>query len=234
MSKEQYPYPEDEFDTLGAGRVPQGVHREPAPRWRQWLPYLLVLVLVPLLTFGAVKFLTGDSGPVDPLPTAEEPADDGDDADADADDQDEGADDSDPSDPDATGTDPDGADDGDTDDTDDTDADSDEDATEDPETPADLDYSTHVLVLNGAGVQGLAGQVTEALTNDGWTNTTPDNYESASPTVTSLYYTSEEFAAEAAAVAESLGITNLIESATGASNGIVIVLRSDFQMPAAL
>lgn len=231
MSKEQYPYPEDEFDTLGAGRVPQGVHREPAPRWRQWLPYLLVLVLVPLLTFGAVKFLTGDSGPVDPLPTAEEPADDGDDADADADDQDEGADDSDPSDPDATGTDP---DDGDTDDTDDTDADSDEDATEDPETPADLNYSTHVLVLNGAGVQGLAGQVTEALTNDGWTNTTPDNYESASPTVTSLYYTSEEFAAEAAAVAERLGITNLIESATGASNGIVIVLRSDFQMPAAL
>lgn len=226
MSNEEYPYPEDEFDALGARRVPQGVHREPPPRWRSWLPYVLVLVLVPLLTFGAVKFFAGDPAS-DPEPTATESVDsttedpgDGDEAE--------------PADTDSpTGEEP-----GDEPGGDDTDGETgdgepgEEEPGEGSDDPgAELDYATSVLVLNGAGIQGLAGEVADALEGEGWTNTEADNYSADTPLETALYYTSEEFVAEAQAVADALGITNLIESETGASNGVVIVIRTDFSMP---
>lgn len=62
MSRDDYPYPEDEFDTLGADRTPQGVHRAPLSRWRQLLPFIIVLILAPTLAFIAVRALSGDDG----------------------------------------------------------------------------------------------------------------------------------------------------------------------------
>lgn len=217
MSKEDYPYPEDEFDTLGAKRVPQGVHREPAPRWRQWLPFLLVLVLVPLLTFGVVKYFA-DTSSDEPTPTAEE-------SETAAPDEGDGED--------GNGEETSGEDDGETDpEADGTEEPGEEDPGEDdPADSEDLNLDTSVLILNGARVQGLAGEVAEALTDEGWRQTEADNYAQAAPAETTLYYTSEEFAAEAEAVGEQLGITNLVESSSAASNGIVIVLRADFSMP---
>lgn len=221
MSKQEYPYPDDEFDALGERRVPQGVHREPTPRWRQWLPYLLVLILVPLLTLAAVKYF---SSPSDPTPEAsptesapaeteepdvEEPEDD---AEGETDGEDEETD------PDA--------------DAEDEDTDSEEEPTEEPEEP-ELDFSKHVLILNGAGVQGLAGEVAEALAADGWENTEADNYQSATPEASTVYYTSEEFEDEAQEVAQRLGIDQLVEDAGSASNGIVVVIRTDFSLPPA-
>ena len=219
MSKEDYPYPEDEFDTLGAKRVPQGVHREPTPRWRQWLPYLLVLVLVPVLTFGVVKYFAGSSSD-EPGPTAEEtetsaPEEGGEES--------PGAEDG--------ATDPDSEETGGTDEPGDEEPGDEEPGEEDTEDPEDLNLDTHVLILNGARVQGLAGEVADALTDEGWQYTEADNYAQAAPAESTLYYTSEEFAAEAEAVGEQLGITNLVESSSAASNGIVIVLRTDFSMP---
>ena len=53
-----YEYPEDEFDGADDdGRVPVGVHRAPAPRWRSWLPLLIVIVVVPVLAWGAVTLM---------------------------------------------------------------------------------------------------------------------------------------------------------------------------------
>lgn len=232
MSKQDYPYPEDEFDALGADRVPQGVHREPTPRWRQWLPYLLVLILVPLLTFVGVKYFA-DSGSAPPSASPTAPADDTS--------EEEGAGEEGAGEEDGTGeNDGEGAQEEPTAGEDDTAAG--EEPGEDPdaeggdggtdeEPPADVDHSVHVLVLNGARIQGLAGEVAAALEDDGWMSTEADNYNAAAPVETTLYYTSAEFEAEAQAVADRLGITNLVESASGASNGVVIVLRTDFSMP---
>ncbi len=214
MSKQEYPYPQDEFDVLGQERVPHGVHREPTPRWRVWLPYLLVIVLVPLLTFGAVKyFTTTDDGPGETPPTATgSPTGDGTEPS--------------PSAETGTGEEP----------TDEPSQEPSEEPTDEPTdepTTPDLDLSVPVLVLNGAAVQGLAGRTTDFLTDQGWTAVTASNYSNAAPTETTLYYHSADIEAEAEAVAEQLGITALTESAEAASNGIVIVLRSDFTEPAA-
>ena len=54
----RYEYPEDEFDAADdEGPVPVGVHRAPVPGWRSWVPLLAVLIIVPLLAWGAVRLL---------------------------------------------------------------------------------------------------------------------------------------------------------------------------------
>ena len=54
----RYEYPEDEFDAADdEGPVPVGVHRAPVPGWRSWVPLLAVLIIVPLLAWGAVQLL---------------------------------------------------------------------------------------------------------------------------------------------------------------------------------
>lgn len=169
------------------------------------MPYLLVLIIVPLLTFAAVKYFAGDA---DPLPTAS-PTDD-----APAPGEDDGSE--------GTEEDPTVGPDEETED-----QTGDEDDAPDP----DLDYDTSILVLNGALIAGIAGEVSAVLEADGWTNTSADDYAGNSPAVTSLYYTSADFAAEAQAVADVLGITEVIESASSASNGIVIVIRAEFDVP---
>lgn len=211
MSEQDYPYPEDEFDVEGASRVPKGVHRAPIPRWKQWIPYLLVLILVPLLTIVVVKFYTTSQGTETPdaSPTQVSTPTDGT-----GEDGTEGVDDPTTTDPevDTTG--------GETEPTDDP-AD---------QTP-DLQRDASVLVLNGARVQGLAGQVAGVLEADGWTNTAADNHDGDTPVATTIYYTSSEFEAEAQAVAETLNIDNVVEDPASASNGIVIVLRAGYTVP---
>ena len=75
MAKRDYPYPEDEFDSLGADRVPQGVHRAPASRWRTFLPFILVLILAPALAYLGVSYLSNQGSPTSTTtaaPTTEE------------------------------------------------------------------------------------------------------------------------------------------------------------------
>lgn len=53
-----YDYPEDEFDAIDDdGPVPVGAHRAEVPAWRSWVPLLLVILIVPLLAWGAVALL---------------------------------------------------------------------------------------------------------------------------------------------------------------------------------
>ncbi|MFC4553800.1 LytR C-terminal domain-containing protein [Georgenia faecalis] len=73
-------YPEDEFDIDGRQRTPQGVHRRARSRLAAVLPFVAVLVIVPLLAWAAVTALSRDPGTPEPAagptPTATEaPAD---------------------------------------------------------------------------------------------------------------------------------------------------------------
>ena len=53
-------YPRDEFDELGAvGHT--GAHRAVRPRWRTYLPFLIILIVAPLLAWSVVWAMHGDS-----------------------------------------------------------------------------------------------------------------------------------------------------------------------------
>ncbi len=204
-----YAYDEDEFDALGADRVPVGVHRRPVPWWRHALPFIVVLVLAPVLAFTVVQVWSQESDPgTDPTPPAAATTDG-------------------TTDP-AGGETTDGqATDGETTGSEETTGE--ESPTEEETTPAeDLNLDLSVWVLNGAGVSGLAGETAARLEDEGWTNVSAGDYSNELPTETAIFYTNAEMAAEAEAIGEQLGITVLYESADAASNGVVIVLRPDF------
>lgn len=206
-SKDDYPYPEDEFDALGQDRAPQGVHRAPPPRWRQLLPFIIVLVLAPTLAFVAVRLVSGGNDDPDPTTTtSQEPTTD------------------EPTDPD-TGSSTDES----TDTT--TDAGSEDPKDETSEPTGDLDYATQIWVLNGSGVSGLAADTAAALEADGWQDVNPADYNRAQPSATTIFYDNADQVDEAQAVADALGITALSENADAADGDIVIVLRTDFQLP---
>lgn len=210
MSEQEYPYDEDEFDVLGADRTPQGVHRAPVPRWRQLLPFVLVIVLAPLLAFAGVRALSGggdDDPAATPTPTVTE---------------------------EATEDDGENGEEGENGDEDGEEAENGEEEPTEEETDvdeADLDRTVPIYVLNGTSTGGVAGSAAEALTNDGWTNVSASDYNRAQPTNTEIYYNNAELAEEAESVASTLGIEPLFENANAASAGIVIVLREDFDVP---
>ena len=59
MSKASYSYPPDEFDASPDPDSPRGVHRAPRSAWSRWWPFLAVIVIVPLVAWGAVTYLAG-------------------------------------------------------------------------------------------------------------------------------------------------------------------------------
>ncbi|GAB2605391.1 LytR C-terminal domain-containing protein [Pseudactinotalea suaedae] len=204
MTRDDYPYPEDEFDALGADRTPQGVHRAPLPRWRQLLPFIIVLILAPTLAFVAVQALSG--GGDDPSPTADtttEPATDGEPTteptEAPTEEPTEGE----------TTT--------------------EEQTSEEP--AADLDRSIQVWVLNGSGVGGLAAETQAFLTEDGWEDVNAADYGRPQPSGTTLFYDNADQLDEAEALGDLLGITNLVESSSAADGDLVLVLRAGFELP---
>lgn len=199
MAKRDYPYPEDEFDSLGAGRVPQGVHRAPASRWRTLLPFLLVLILAPTLAYLGVSYLSNQgssSSTSTASPTASESV---------APEE--------TTEPEETAA---------------------PEETESPEpepepTPeANVIRDAEIFVLNGAGVAGLAATASDKLTEDGFTDVTPDDYGSRLPTVSTVYYNNADLADTAQQVGSVLGITQLVELAD-ATDSIAVVLRGDYQ-----
>lgn len=60
MTKGEYAYPADEFDTVERGSVPRGVHRTPRSVVRRVGPFLLVLVVFPALAYGAVTYWSSE------------------------------------------------------------------------------------------------------------------------------------------------------------------------------
>ncbi|GAA4414680.1 LytR C-terminal domain-containing protein [Georgenia halophila] len=192
-------YPEDEFDVAGRERSPQGVHRGARPLWRALLPVLAVIVLAPLLAWGAIELL--GRAEEEPPPSAEttEQTTGGEETTAEPTGEETTT-------PEQKTT---------------------EETPEDETTAANIDYDTTITVLNGAGVAGLAGETAQQLNAEGFTDTVAEDYGFAQPAVTTLYYENPELQATAEEVASILGISNVVESAE-ATVSIAVVLRSDF------
>ena len=54
-------YPEDEFDQIGRD-LPAGVHRASKSTFSKVLPFLIVLIVMPLLAWGVVGLVKHNSG----------------------------------------------------------------------------------------------------------------------------------------------------------------------------
>lgn len=203
----QYSYSPDEFDTDEDSVAPVGVHRAQLPAWRSWLPLLLVIVIAPMLAWGAVTLL---SDSVDSKTSAK--------ATSAAQEPEEtqapgpapttkvgqvapGTGSAEPSSGSSKGSGP-------------------------------TDFTLGVTVHNGTTVSGLAGRTGDRLRNAGYTSVTVSQgiYSATDPQTTTVFYGSDTNLPSAQAVAETLGIQNVVKStdATG-SNPLVVVLRSDFQ-----
>jgi cytoskeletal protein RodZ len=203
-------YPEDEFDVAGRDRTPQGVHRGPRPLLRTLLPILAVVVLAPLLAWGAITLLGGTDEPAPAASTAAAPetaaptagATDGQTSEAPTEGTTEVGED-------PTSEEP-----------------TEEETTEEP--AGQVERGTAIAVLNGAGVNGLAGEVVGTLAAEGFTGGVPDDYTSGAPATTTLYYNNADLQATAEEVGRVLGIGNLVESSS-ATQAIAIVLRPDYQ-----
>ena len=191
-------YPEDEFDRLAAERTTTGAHRRPTNA-RPWLLALLaVLIVAPIAGILIGNAMSGSDAETTPDATEQTTAPvDGEDA---AGTQGE----------DVAGADgPDGAD--------STDAATVE-PTEEPE-PTDEpvavpDMSHQILVLNGRGTAGFAGENQAVLQDHGFGNVIVADYRGgAEPAESTIYYSSPEYEGTAKLAAEALGVANIVEDA---------------------
>jgi hypothetical protein len=200
VSKAEYSYPEDEFDVPSNPDVPRGVHRAPRSAWSRWWPFLLVLVLAPVVAFLLVNF-AARNGDLPALPgTSDAPSSDA------------GAET-----PDDTATD--GAT---------TPTDTATETPPEAEAPAPTAVmDTPVVVLNAAKIGGLAATQAEKLTTAGFTAVTTGNFTDAAPDESVVYYASEDQAVTAQLVASTLGLTTVTLSPEDAGSGISVVLASD-------
>lgn len=200
-------YPEDEFDIAARDRTPQGVHRQVRSPLATLLPYLAVIVLVPLLAWGAVAWLGSDrtSTPGDDQATetpAEEVTDDGSDEPGEEPTEDETATEEEPTDEEPTD--------------------------DDPLSDPDVVFTTSISVLNGSGVAGVAAEGQASLADAGFSSVFAGDYTASSPEVTTLYYRNAALLPTAEAVGDVLGITNLVEAPGATQNSeIAIVIRPD-------
>ncbi|MDO4791756.1 MAG: LytR C-terminal domain-containing protein [Buchananella hordeovulneris] len=202
-------YPEDEFDRAAEG-VPEGVHRAPEPWWRGLLPYLVVIVTVPLIAWAGVAILSklggseatqpqnapsavqpGVQAPA-PVETTEAPAPE-------------------------------------TQETTEAPTEAPAEPTETPtpaEEPADMNVA--VVVYNSTEIQGLAGRKVEKLKEAGFPNAEAKNFEGQAPSGNVVYYSGAANAAEAKAVGAALGIAELVDDAGAAQSApVVVVLVSE-------
>ncbi|UNK45384.1 LytR C-terminal domain-containing protein [Arthrobacter sulfonylureivorans] len=88
---------------------------------------------------------------------------------------------------------------------------SDEATSEPTEEAAAVNKQDPVMILNGAGVSGLAGTVSQTVQNDGWAIAAVDNWGGA-PLAGSVIFYNPGQEANAQALGELLGITDLQEN----------------------
>lgn len=200
MSRADYPYPDDEFDAAAGGDVPRGVHREPRTGWSRWWPFVLVIVLAPLLAFALVTLYTHQGG------GGGDTSDDGGQSVQDT--------------PTATATstakasEPAGN--------------TTQSTPPKATTPAaTVNLDAPVSVLNGAKIQGLAGRQATKLKDAGFTKVTTGNATGTLPSSSTVYYATDDLKATAQKVADTLGIDAVEQDAAKAGSSVTVVLTSD-------
>lgn len=193
-----YPYPKDEFDEPPAPGQPVGVHLPRRGTWDRLRAFVIVLVIAAVLAYGIVWWFSTQTTDKD---------------DAAAPTTTSAA----PVEPTDAATTDEGAEEP-------TDEPTDEETTEEAD---ELDRSVAIRVLNSTNVSGLAGTAAGALVDDGWSGAEAANFTGTPPSVTSVWYQSEEYADEADAIAESLGVAEatLVDTLVGP---VSVILRPDY------
>jgi hypothetical protein len=197
VAKNAYPYPPDEFDQVDLESRPKEVHAARRGPWSRVWPFLLVIVLIPAITFAVVYYfgdrLAKPSGQVSSPPTSSQPSQT-------------------PAD-DAASTPP--------------PEETEPEPTTDPQTPAAVvDKALKVTVYNAGQTQGAAGTAADALKAAGYANADkafPPN--PADPAVSTVYYSVEDQALTASDIASALGVTATELNAQVAGGNIVVVVR---------
>lgn len=209
MSKGSYPYPEDEFDAAEDLDGPRGVHRAPRSRWRALLPFAVVLVVFAGLGAGVLLYLANSDVTLPAgLGSGTTAGDDAGDGTTEGEGDpaaEEGGEATDPAEGGAA----------------------EEPPASEPPAPAP-DLASPVTVFNAAKVAGLAGETAETLTSAGFTAVDTGNHTGAGVDGTTVFYATEAQRVTAEAVAQALGITQVLPSATEAADGIAVVLEADF------
>lgn len=204
MSSHQYP--EDEFDQAGKDS-PVGVHRQKPSQWKMVLPFILVLIIVPVLAWLGVSLVAGNSNNSDTADTAEttvtaatEPS--------------EGATEpaTEPEEQTEEETEP-----------------TEEETTEPEEDSAAPSTESVIEVLNGTNVNGLAAGAVGTLQGEGYQYVSAANASGWITEATTIYYApgTQEGAQY---LGDLLGISNLVENADvlGGSD-FIVVLKGDYQ-----
>lgn len=219
-------YPRDEFDRVPESSSRQGVHRARLePPKGGGLALVIIAGLIVLMIGAAAYFLlpnlnSGDSGPTASETESSQPAESTDDASADASDEA-----SEPA----------------------TDAASEEAAqdqaegTAAPEEPEDtetaasaspdaaaVDMSTGVVVLNATNLAGMAGDASSRLTGQGWPVTFTGNWQGQPQPSSVIFYNGPEQLPNAQAIAGTLGIDRLVDTAA-LQQPLTVVVGPGFQ-----
>lgn len=229
---EAAPNPEDfapdQFDSSRVPHGPRGVHRgQRALRYRL-MPYVLIVIFMPLLALAAVLGLnyyrdSADQRAQTPSTTQPQSTDstkDGDDGEKATTDTAGSGQEQAEAKPEAQTPAP----------------ETKPEATEpaEPAEPAEppkppepeIKKTSRVEILNGTKTKGLAGKAKKTLDSDGYTRVKVGNYSKAKPSASTIYYRSKSDLGTAKDLAAKYGIDQLVENAKLAgSNDVRVILR---------
>lgn len=195
--------PRDEFDVAGED-MPVGMHRPQPSKWKSVWPFLVILIVVPLLAWGASSLLTNrpTSSNTTATPTGQSEAQSA------------------QSTPETTQSAP----------AQQAESAQSEPVTEPESTPAPanepiVDTNVKISVLNGTGQNGLAARTAEKLTAAGFAGAATGNATGWETEDSTVYYQDPNLEASARAVGEAVGITNVQQSNNIGDSDIVVLLR---------
>lgn len=96
-----------------------------------------------------------------------------------------------------------------------------------PEPEPVIEFDTDVVVLNAAGIAGLAGEQQAELEAEGFTSVSAGNLSQNRPAENTVFYASETLADTAELIGEILGITTVELGDPPGGTSLEVVLRSD-------
>ncbi|PJJ61969.1 LytR C-terminal domain-containing protein [Compostimonas suwonensis] len=96
-----------------------------------------------------------------------------------------------------------------------------------------VDPALAVTVLNGTATEGLATRVGDTLTAAGWTVGSRTNASAQDVATTTVYYSDPANAGAALGLAQSLGLSTIVQSDDFADSGanLVVVIGADYVEP---
>jgi len=205
----RYPYPRDEFDNADAASRPKEVHAARRTTWSKVWPFIVVIVVVPVMAFGVVKFIASWNDPAnnEPLDTEAAPTVTQtltDTATAPGPEVTPGEDD--PTEPAAT---------------------------EVANTLKPPDRTLPVVILNAKGESGLAAKAQTLLRTDSWADVSVADYRGeATDGLSTVYYAKKAQLSSARVIAGILQVDTIKKDKRQTNGGaITVILRQDYIVP---